>query len=504
MKRVLTVVPFVAPPDHRYLYDDNTGMVFPSTPATEDLLKAHRDAPLGAAVAALTDRYSAEDLAAAAEFIERWETRFGAFYRSPEYRETIEKQMLDFSQADLEALVDGNAWVHVVLVLTEDCNLRCSYCYYSDAYPVSRNRTVRQLSFETGRKGLDYFFAQARPKVAGNPMCKLAVNFYGGEPLMAQRTLRQLAEYAKANSPANLVFAVTTNGTMLRGDIVDFLVTNDFHILVSLDGPGEDHDRNRVFPNGMGSFDRIEANLRDFRKRYPDYRNIHLSSVYDWQTDLERVNQFHDENADWLPTLQLASQANDRDTRYYERFTDKDREQFARSHRRLEEIYLDARLSGKPVPSFTRVYFEMRIIGALLRRRQGNLPYAIMPFTNTCVPGSKIAVRTDGTLDICERVNGTMPIGHVDRGLDFERIAEIVKNYNREVCRACWACPVTKLCARCFATCNTDSGFAKGDCPATIDGVASTLSAIYGILGVEPNAFADLSYFNPELQLLMR
>jgi uncharacterized protein len=504
MHRVLTVVPFEAQPDHLYLYDDNTGMVFPSTPATVDLLKAHFDAPLDAAAASLAEKHSAADLATAAELIDRWETRFGAFYRSPVYREQVEKQMLEFSRGEMEALIAEHSWVQLVLVVTEDCNLRCTYCYYSDAYPLSRDRTKQQLSFETGKKGLDYFFAQAAPKIARNPMRKLAINFYGGEPLMAQQTLRELTLYAEAHTPADLVFAVTTNGTMLRGDIADFLVEHGFYILVSLDGDRPDHDRNRLNPDGSGTFDRIAANLREFRARYPDYRQLHVAAVFDWQTDLLGVNEFHQQNADWLPTLQMAAQANDHDTKYYERFTKEDFDRFRQAHERLEQIYLDARLSGAPVPSYARVYFEMRIVGALLRKRQGNVPFPILPFTNTCMPGSKLAVRTDGTLDICERINGTMPIGHVDRGLDFDRIEQIIKEYNRQICGGCWACPVSKLCAHCFASCNTDGGFAKQNCRATIDGIQQTLSAVYKILEVQPDAFSDMSFFNPELMLLTR
>jgi len=504
MNRVLAVVPFQANPERPYLYDDNTGMVFPTTPATVDLLTAHCDAPLDVAAASLAERHSAADLAAAAEFIDRWETRFGAFYRSPVFRDQAAKQMFEFSRADLEETLRQQAWVQLVVVVTEDCNLRCSYCYYSEAYAVSRNRTARQLPFETGRKAIDYFFAQAAPKIASNPARKLALNFYGGEPLMAQRTLRELTRYAKANAPCDLTLALTTNGTLLRGDIVDFLVENDFYILVSLDGEAGDHDRNRVYPDGSGSYERIIANLRELRARYPDYKRVHLVGVFDWGTDLVRVNDFHADNADWLPRLQMTSQANERDTSYYERFTADDLEHFKEAHRKLEEIYFEARLSGKPVPHYARVYFELRIVGVLLRKRQGNLPPPMLPFTNTCVPGSKLAVRTDGTFDICERINGSMPIGDVDRGIDVDRIEQVVRNYNEAVCRDCWSCPVTKLCAHCFASCNTDGAFAKDDCAGTIEGIRNTLASVYRILEAQPDAFSDLSFFNPELQLLTR
>lgn len=504
MNRVLTVLHFEAQPGHWYLYDDNTGMIFPSSPATYDLLEAHRNAPLDAAAASLAEKHSAEELASAAEFIDRWETRFGSFYRTAEVREVMHKQMTDFKRADVEALVAQHAWVQLVMVITEDCNLRCSYCYYSDAYELSRNRTSQKLTFETGKKAIDYFFAQAAPRVASTPTRKLAINFYGGEPLMAQRTLRELTKYAKENAPADLVLALTTNGTMLRGEIVDFLVENDFYVLLSLDGGPEDHDRNRVFPDGSGSFDRIAKNVRELRERYPNFKKMHHISVFDWGTDLERVNEFHEQNADWLPPLQMASQANQHDTNYYDQFSEEEQAAFGKAHEALEEIYFDAKLNGKPVPVFARVYFEMRIVGALLRKRIGNGSIPLIPFTNTCVPGSKLAVRTDGTLDICERINGTMPIGHVDTGLDFDRVEHVIREYNERICGGCWACPITKLCAHCFASCNTDGSFAKGTCRGTIEGVKRTLSSTYRILEIQPDAFSDFSFFNPELQLLTR
>lgn len=505
MSRVLSIIPFEAAPGRGYLYDDNTGMVFPSNSATLDLLEAHRDVPLEAAVASLSGRHPADALETAADFINRWETRFGAFYRSPEYGEAARKQMLEFSQHDVESLLSEHAWIQLVLVLTENCNLRCSYCYYSEAYPLSRNRTDKQLSFETGRKALDYFFAQAAPKIASNPMRKLAINFYGGEPLMAQKVLRELTLYAKEHAPAEVVFALTTNGTMLRGEVVDFLVEQGFYILVSLDGGAEDHDRNRIFPGGGGTFERIKQNVIALRDRHPDYKKVHHISVFDWKTDLTRVNQFHEDNADWLPPLQMTSQANENDTSYYKQFSEEDKNRFKETHQRLERLYLDARTSGQTVPVFARVYFEMRIVGALLRRRQGNLPFGILPFTNTCVPGSKLAVRTDGTLDICERINGTMPIGDVDHGVDFALVEKIIKDYNEKICGDCWSCPATKLCSRCFASCNTEGTFSNEEsCADTVEGIRLTLSTMYRILETQPDAFSDLSFFNPELQMITR
>ena len=45
----------------------------------------------------------------------------------------------------------------------------------------------------------------------------------------------------------------------------------DFDITISLDGSQEEHDKNRKFINGQGSFTTIMKNIKDLRERYPKY-----------------------------------------------------------------------------------------------------------------------------------------------------------------------------------------------------------------------------------------
>jgi len=55
------------------------------------------------------------------------------------------------------------------------------------------------------------------------------------------------------------------------------MVENNVNIAVSLDGYKENHDRNRVFVNGDGTFDIIMANLSEIRENYPNYFYNNLS-----------------------------------------------------------------------------------------------------------------------------------------------------------------------------------------------------------------------------------
>lgn len=87
--------------------------------------------------------------------------------------------------------------------------------------------------------------------------------WHGGEPLLVGllffREVRRIQtsifkEYEIENS-------LQTNGTLMDEEWVKFFLNEGFHIGVSLDGPKQIHDSNRIFPSGHGSFDLILKNL---------------------------------------------------------------------------------------------------------------------------------------------------------------------------------------------------------------------------------------------------
>src|SRR6476620_6203068 len=62
--------------------------------------------------------------------------------------------------------------------------------------------------------------------------------------------------------------SLTTNATLLREEIVDWIVENDVGVTVSIDGAREQQDRFRVFNNGMGSYDVVLPNIRMLLERH--------------------------------------------------------------------------------------------------------------------------------------------------------------------------------------------------------------------------------------------
>jgi len=153
----------------------------------------------------------------------------------------------------------------LTLQVTQQCNLRCEYCIYSGVYNT-RTHSNKRMSWETAKKAIDFFIART------TELAEITIGFYGGEPLLELDLIKRCVEYAKSKIEGKAIkFNVSTNGTLLVDNVVDYLVKNDFLLSVSLDGSKEEHDVTRKFENGEGSFDIIIGNMERLRIRYPEY-----------------------------------------------------------------------------------------------------------------------------------------------------------------------------------------------------------------------------------------
>jgi uncharacterized protein len=132
-----------------------------------------------------------------------------------------------------------------MLHLTDRCNIDCKYCY--------AGKSGRTMTPETARKAVDFF-----KKHAGDAPHTL-IDFIGGEPLMAGDILRQTVDYAR--SQGIVKFGVSTNGTPLDKRWMEYLAENRFALHMSVDGIGEEHDKNRPYVGGGGSFKRLDEVL---------------------------------------------------------------------------------------------------------------------------------------------------------------------------------------------------------------------------------------------------
>ena len=154
----------------------------------------------------------------------------------------------------------------MVLNVTSKCNLACTYCYeYGDDRIVEADSKPRYMDLETARESVDFMFEQ------GGTNRLVHLTFFGGETLLNFKLLKSTVAYARQRAKEvgkEVDFSLTTNATLLKPEIVDWLAENRVGVTVSIDGPREVQDGLRVFSNGMGSYDIILPKIKDLLARH--------------------------------------------------------------------------------------------------------------------------------------------------------------------------------------------------------------------------------------------
>jgi len=137
------------------------------------------------------------------------------------------------------------------VIVTTGCNFRCKYCYLSSLVSY----TPRIMNKETAGRALEYFYRYISKVKDEIP--KLVI--YGGEPLLNQEVVKFLVYDIRKNiASGRLPFIniiLITNGSLLTEEIAEFLKLNQVLVAISLDGPKEINNANRLYANGAGTYD---------------------------------------------------------------------------------------------------------------------------------------------------------------------------------------------------------------------------------------------------------
>lgn len=159
----------------------------------------------------------------------------------------------------------------VNLWLTYDCNLRCKYCYEQKL----KRSCTNEINKVNINEYISYIEKYLYEKEIGEDNFYI-VNFHGGEPLIKFEILKDAVKKLKESSVRKnkkISFGVTTNGTLLNDEIINFLCENfQYSLSVSIDGNKEIHDQNRKFANGKGSFDLVINNALKVLQKRKDVR----------------------------------------------------------------------------------------------------------------------------------------------------------------------------------------------------------------------------------------
>ncbi len=139
-------------------------------------------------------------------------------------------------------------WLHI----TNDCNLRCDYCYVS--------KTPDKMEVDRGKQAVDAVFRSA----LANGFKSVKLKYAGGESTLNFPLILILHDYAETladNYDLGLSGVVLSNGIGISDRMIDSMEKRKLRLSISLDGIGDFHDAQRKFINGKGSFKLVERTL---------------------------------------------------------------------------------------------------------------------------------------------------------------------------------------------------------------------------------------------------
>lgn len=153
--------------------------------------------------------------------------------------------------------------LQLILLVHEDCNFRCTYCY--------EKFEKRAMSLETANDIIKYINNEIKNN--RSKYDKIQLSWFGGEPLLNLKTIEYISssviEIARKNK-IEYSADMTTNGYLLNPRVFQKLVNlkvKSFQITV--DGGQKYHDKQRILKNGHGTYERIISNLLLIQEMIP-------------------------------------------------------------------------------------------------------------------------------------------------------------------------------------------------------------------------------------------
>lgn len=141
-----------------------------------------------------------------------------------------------------------------IIETTKRCNLQCIYCHISSRTGSNKEN---DLAPEIAKEIVDFIMQTPAPEIT--------IEFQGGESLLNFDIVKLITEYVEKIAPhkcKTVSFSLVSNFTLLNDDVLDYASKHNISLSTSLDGPKEINDKNRHYPNGDGTFELIESNIK--------------------------------------------------------------------------------------------------------------------------------------------------------------------------------------------------------------------------------------------------
>jgi len=175
------------------------------------------------------------------------------------------------------ACSDNYNYLVPIVRVTEECNLACPYCYVFGAKQSTMNHRTLKRIIEQTTGVYDY----------------VKFLWHGGEPLMAGLDFfKKIIEIQKPiKDDTRIQNTVQTNGLLLNRKILEFFKENEFRVGVSINGPKQIHNADRILPDGSGTHSAVMKKIKIMREMGMYIKGLailtrkglnHITEIYDF------------------------------------------------------------------------------------------------------------------------------------------------------------------------------------------------------------------------------
>lgn len=334
---------------------------------------------------------------------------------------------------------------HLVLQVTQDCNLRCSYCAYTENDGSQRTHSNKSMDEKMALESLEFFRQHSIDSK------EIKISFYGGEPFINYKLIKLIINKSEEIfKNKKLDFNVTTNGTIFNRYILNFLDNHNVKLTISLDGGKEIHDSNRIYKNSLNSsFNKIRENISLIQSEYYTlFKNLSINTVMDPSVPFCKYTILYDEIPELKNVLVMADIVDDfmsnTKTRYSNNFMGPyEYEKFLT----IIDILREQNNYKEKV-----CYSQIKQLEGIVERITSSTLTSDSVPSGPCMPGyKKLFIDISGNFYPCEKIRETskcMVIGDLERGWDYDTIKDQLNIHllTREDCLSCWA---FRLCDSC-------------------------------------------------------
>ena len=305
---------------------------------------------------------------------------------------------------------------NITLILTENCNMRCKYCFER-----SSNYLNKSMNDNILEKSLNLLLSQKKIKDCG-------ISLFGGEPTLNNNCILKTIDILD-KTKKNITLEITTNLLVLNKEtflkLNKLAKKNNINIIigVSILLNEKYHDKDRIDINGKGTYNNILNNLKYCIENFKNIKftvhtviskdNIkHITEILDSSIEFKLKYPELYRNTYALVSTASLNNSEDEYTKeelkyYYEDYIKRDKEQYGICKKYIEELY-----------------FPITYSFDLLHNRELTVCRAMK---------SEITIGTDGNISPCHRAdmgskNELIPKISYGNIMNMNSIEDIEKN----------------------------------------------------------------------------